>query len=82
MGKGKGKFTHTHIQNPEKNWVQVYANYKKFKNLIQTIRILTLPFFNSLFQTFRLNNFKIYAMRVQVKHKQSGVFFYKIFWFI
>ena len=24
MGKGKGKFTHTHIQNPEKNWVQVY----------------------------------------------------------
>jgi hypothetical protein len=24
MGKGKDKFTHTHIQNPEKNWVQVY----------------------------------------------------------
>jgi hypothetical protein len=29
MGKGKGKFTHTHIQNPEKNWVQVYEKYRK-----------------------------------------------------
>ena len=36
MGKGKGKFIHTHIQNPEKNWVQVYGSYNKKEEIKST----------------------------------------------